>query len=89
MTDAVAYVMQRIGELTEMFIRLDQKIDDTMGDHSVRIAKLELRADQSEQRIDAATTGRRWQVTTWIAALSLLVALAAVLVAVKAATGGT
>lgn len=82
------YIRERFRELQQSFDNFAQRIEDRTGDHAVRIAKLEWRADQTDQRFIQTTEGRRWSVGTWIAVLSALAAIAAVVVAVVALSAG-
>lgn len=87
------YIRERFRELQQSFDSFATQIRDTTGDHAVRIAKLEMRADLHEQtlrdtraehdaEIKSLVEGRRFNLGTWIAAFSALAAIAAVLVAV-------
>lgn len=91
----VRYVMERFREVQVAVAQLDQKIDDKLGDFAVRMARLELRQEQTDKALDQSreqtakaleqnTVGRRWLVGMWIAGLSLVVAVVAVIVAVQA-----
>ncbi|AIJ26354.1 hypothetical protein [Amycolatopsis methanolica] len=111
--EAWEYIRERLGELQRSFDSFAAQIRDTVGDHAVRVAKLEMRADQQDRAIrearaeaeqavaaaraeaasaiaavradaDRAIAGRRWSVGTWIAAVSALIALAGVVIAVIA-----
>lgn len=78
----VKYVMARFAEVQEAVGKLDQKIDDKLGDFAVRMAKVELRLELHDKAIETGISGRRWGITTVIAAVSVLVAVGALLVAI-------
>lgn len=81
----VRYVMERFGELQQSLAVLGQRIEDRLGEAAVRLARLEMRADQTDKRLDDSTVGRRWSVGTWLAGISALLALVAVIVAIVVA----
>jgi hypothetical protein len=85
------YLLQRLDGFQDSIVRLDQKIDDKLGDHSTRIAKLEVRSDNNEltvQRIlhilessgQRTTEARRWVVATFIAAMAAVAGITAAVV---------
>lgn len=43
------YLLQRLDGFQDSIIRLDQKIDTTMGDHATRIARAETRLDNHDE----------------------------------------
>lgn len=78
------YIRERFRELQSAFDHLAQRVADTTGDHAIRIAKLEMRADQTERALHEARDSHRWSVGTWLGALSAIAAIAAVIVAIVA-----
>jgi t-SNARE complex subunit (syntaxin) len=72
------YILERVREVQTTLDQLDQKIEDKLGDYAVRLAKLELRQDQSDKAIELAIAGRRWRVETWVSLVAILVAIVAV-----------
>lgn len=43
------YLLHRLDDIRESIIRIDQKVDLKLGDHSERIARLEVRADNTDE----------------------------------------
>lgn len=80
--DLGEYIRERFRELQSSFDLLAQRVEDKTGDHAVRIAKLELRVDQTNKTLQQAIEGRRWHISTWISASASLIALASALLAV-------
>lgn len=87
------YIREEIQDLKKAFNDFTDQIRATTGDHAIRIAKLEMRADQLDRNLDEerrkrekgveeATAGRRWNVGTWIAAIAVVVAVAAIIVSI-------
>lgn len=96
-----SYMSERFRELQAAFAEHAQRVEDKVGDHAVRIAKLELQVDQSRTHGERLTKlemlaadtasalkdladSRRFNVTTWIAALAMIGTVAAVVVAIIA-----
>lgn len=86
MTDENDYIRERFRELQQAFTEHAQRVEDKVGDHAVRIAKLELRADQTDVALRQAQESRRWSIGTWIGVLSVIVGTAGVIVAIIALT---
>lgn len=82
------YLAERLREVSAALDRLDQKIDVTLGDHAVRLAKLEFRADAMDKRLDTATDTRWKALSAWIAGVAVLIALISVMVAITRTTKG-
>lgn len=82
------YLAERLREVTSALDRLDQKIDVTLGDHAVRLAKLELRVDAMDRRLDAATDTRWKALSAWTAGAAVLIALISVMVTITRTTKG-
>lgn len=76
------YLAERLRELTAALDRLDQKIDVTLGDHAVRLAKVELRLDAMDKKLDAATDTRWKALAAWTSGIAVLIALIAVMVTI-------
>lgn len=85
------YLLQRLDGFQDSIVRLDQKIDDKLGDHSTRIAKLEVRSETQDGSIrqlgtlvetysHRETERRRWVVATFFSALVAVCAVVALFV---------
>jgi hypothetical protein len=84
-----AWVMAQLDELKAAFVRLDEKLDNKLGDHANRLARQEVVAEHQQRLIDELqqqlrdnTNGRRWGITTVIAVIAVLVSIAAVAAAI-------
>ncbi|MBX6360092.1 MAG: hypothetical protein IRZ03_08435 [Acidobacterium ailaaui] len=84
MTDESEYIRERFRELQQAFTEHAQRVEDKVGDHAVRIAKLEMRADQTDATLRETRESHRWSVGTWISVVSVLIAAAGVIVAIIA-----
>ena len=71
------YVMERVREVQDAISAVSQKIDDRMGEHAVRLARMELRQDLTDRRLETDTGGRRFVLTTVISTVAVLVSIAA------------
>lgn len=80
------YLLQRLDGFQDSIVRLDQKIDDKLGDHSTRIAKLEVRSETQDKTLvnlahvvenssHRETERRRWVVATVISAVVAAMAI--------------
>lgn len=78
----VRFVMERVREVQDAVTEVGRKIDTTLGEYAVRLARLELRQDLTDRRLDNDTGGRRYLFTAVVSTVAVLVSVAGVVVTI-------